>query len=114
MPPDNKYQNKRDEACEEARIYVYHNTRRGVNSMNTTTYYVARQGRSRWTAVGLPEWIAADREALVAKAVDWCQAPERLAKRSEGLRERLRRSPLMDHAGYAREWTGALERVVTA
>ncbi|MDP6754212.1 MAG: hypothetical protein QGF56_11045, partial [Verrucomicrobiota bacterium] len=76
--------------------------------------YVSRQGVSLLTAVGLPEWIAADREALVAKAVDWRQAPERLAKRSEGLRERLRRSPLMDHAGYAREWTGALERLVTA
>ncbi len=76
--------------------------------------YVSRQGVSLLTAVGLPEWIAADREALVAKAVGCCQAPERLAKRSKGLRERLRRSPLMDHAGYAREWTGALERLVTA
>ena len=30
------------------------------------------------------------------------------------LRGRLRRSPLMDHAGYARELTEALEGLVTA
>jgi hypothetical protein len=30
------------------------------------------------------------------------------------LRLRLRRSPLMDHAGYARELTEALEGLVTA
>ena len=30
------------------------------------------------------------------------------------LRGRLRRSPLMDHAGYAREFTEALEGLITA
>ena len=34
--------------------------------------------------------------------------------RSLELRGRLRRSPLMDHAGYARELTEALEGLVTA
>lgn len=76
--------------------------------------YVSRQGVSLLTSVGLAELIAADREALVAKAAGWFEVPERLAKLSDGLRGRLRRSPLMDHAGYARELTEALEGLVTA
>ena len=76
--------------------------------------YVSRQGVSLLTSVGLPELVAADREALVAKAAGWFQAPERLAKLGGDLRGRLRRSPLMDHAGYAQDFTEALEGIVTA
>ena len=53
-------------------------------------------------------------EALVARATGWFEAPERLAKLVDGLRGRLQRSPLMDHAEYARELTEALEGIVTA
>lgn len=76
--------------------------------------YVSRQGVSLLTSVGLPELIAADREALVAKAADWFESPPRLAKLGDGLRGRLQRSPLMDHAAYAREFTEALEGLITA
>ena len=47
--------------------------------------YVSRQGVSLLTSVGLPELIAADREALVAKAAGWFESPERLAKLGDGL-----------------------------
>ncbi len=53
-------------------------------------------------------------EALVARATGWFEAPERLAKLVDGLRGRLQRSPLMDHAGYARNFAEALEGIVTA
>ncbi len=76
--------------------------------------YVSRQGVSLLMNVGLPELIAADSEALVARAVGWFEAPERLAKLVDGLRGRLQRSPLMDHAGYARNFAEALEGIVTA
>jgi predicted O-linked N-acetylglucosamine transferase (SPINDLY family) len=76
--------------------------------------YVSRQGVSLLSSVGLPELIAADREELVAKAAGWCAVPEHLAKLGGDLRGKLQRSPLMDHAGYARELTEALERIVTA
>ena len=76
--------------------------------------YVSRQGVSLLTSVGLPEFIATDREALVARAAGWFKAPERLAKLGDDLRGRLQRSPLMDHAGYARELTEALEGLITA
>ena len=76
--------------------------------------YVSRQGVSLLTSVGLPELIAADREALVAKAAGWFEAPDSLAKLGGDLRGRLQRSPLMDHAGYAREFTEALEGLITA
>ena len=44
----------------------------------------------------------------------WFEAPERLAKLGDNLRGRLRRSPLMDHAWYARDLTEAFEGLVTA
>ncbi len=76
--------------------------------------YVSRQGVSLLTAVGMPELIAADREELVVKAAGWCKNPKQLAKLAEGLRGRMRHSPLMDHAGYARQLTEAFERMITA
>ncbi len=77
--------------------------------------YVSRQGMSLLTSAGLQELIAADREALIAKAVGWFEAPQRLAKLGgNGLRGMLHRSPLMDHAGYARDFTEAFEACVTA
>ena len=45
----------------------------------------------------------------MARAAGWFKAPERLAKLGDNLRRRLQRSPLMDHAGCARELTAALE-----
>ena len=76
--------------------------------------YVSRQGASLLTCMDLPELIAVDREALIAKAAGWFEAPQRLAKLGDGLRGRLRCSPLMDHAGYARDFTEAFEACVTA
>ncbi len=104
----------------QATLFAYPNTTGDCLWMGTPILalegdsYLSRQGVSLLTSVGLPELIAADREALVAKAADWFESPARLAKLGDGLRGRLQRSPLMDHAGYAREFTEALEGLITA
>ena len=76
--------------------------------------YVSRQGVGLLAGVGLEEFVAANREDLVAKAADWAVAPGRLAERATGLRERFLASPSMDHVGYARELVSALQEMVTA
>jgi len=76
--------------------------------------YVSRQGVGLLAGVGLEEFVAANREDLVAKAVGWVAAPGRLAERAAGLQERFQASPQMDHAGYARELESALREMVTA
>ena len=76
--------------------------------------YVSRQGVALLNGMGMEEFIATDREALVAKAAAWAANPENLADRSAGLRERFQASPLMDHAGYTRELETAFREIVTA
>ena len=104
----------------QATLFAYPNTTGDCLWMGTPILalegdsYVSRQGVSLLTSVGLPELITADREALVARAAGWFEAPERLAKLGDNLRGRRRRSPLMDHAGYAQDLTEALEGLVTA
>jgi protein O-GlcNAc transferase len=50
---------------------------------------IARQGASLLTAADLPDWVAADEEEYVAKAL-----VERLARLRAGLRARVAASPL--------------------
>jgi predicted O-linked N-acetylglucosamine transferase (SPINDLY family) len=76
--------------------------------------YVSRQGVALLKGMGMEEFIATDREELVAKAAAWAANPEKLADRSAGLRERFQASPLMDHAGYALELETAFREIVTA
>ena len=76
--------------------------------------YVSRQGVALLKGMGMEEFIATDRETLVAKATAWAADPEKLADRTAGLRERFQASPLMDHTGYARELETVFREIVTA
>ena len=53
--------------------------------------------------LGLPEWVAESEEEYIDKALRFAQDPEALAQVRAGMRERMRTSPLMDGAGFARE-----------
>ena len=69
---------------------------------------VSRAGVSLLTAVGLQELIADDSGRYIEIAVDLANSPHRLAEMRAGLRERLQRSPLMDEAGFTRDFEAAL------
>jgi predicted O-linked N-acetylglucosamine transferase (SPINDLY family) len=70
--------------------------------------HAARVGVSLLTAAGHPEWIAHDWEDYLARAVALAGDPQKLAEGRTGLREDLRRSPLLDHAGQAARFGAAL------
>jgi protein O-GlcNAc transferase len=72
---------------------------------------VSRGGLSLLANVGLRELVAESPEAYVATAVELARDPARLAHLRAGLRERMRASPLMDAAGFARAVTSALRRM---
>ena len=67
--------------------------------------FVARIGEAILTAVGHPEWIAADAEDYVAIAASLAGDPERLA----GLRGRLRDELLASPLGNPRRFTQGLD-----
>jgi protein O-GlcNAc transferase len=69
---------------------------------------LARQGASLLTAAGLPDWIAADEDEYVAKAVAFASDLERLAALRAGLREQVLPSPLFDAPRFARNFEDAL------
>jgi predicted O-linked N-acetylglucosamine transferase (SPINDLY family) len=72
-----------------------------VTEIGTTI--VGRAGMSMARHLGLDELVARDADEFVRIAVDLARAPRRLAALRRELRERLRRSPLMDAAGFTRE-----------
>jgi len=57
---------------------------------------------------GLPDWIAADEEDYVAKAVAFTSNLERLATLRAGLRQQVLASPLFDAPRFARNFEDAL------
>jgi predicted O-linked N-acetylglucosamine transferase (SPINDLY family) len=63
---------------------------------------ISRSGVSLLTALGHPEWIARSEEEYVRIAAGLASDPARLAALRAGLREEMRRSPLMDGPGFAR------------
>ena len=65
-------------------------------------HHVARVGASLLTQVGLPELIATDEAGYIDRALALAAAPDRLASLRHGMRDRLERSPLGDHRGFAR------------
>lgn len=65
-------------------------------------HHVARVGASLLGFGGLPELIATDVSRYLALAEGLARDPARLDALRAGLRERVRRSPLGDHAGFAR------------
>ena len=63
--------------------------------------FIARQGVGLLTNAGLPDWIAADAEGYVAKAVAFAGDLPALARLREGLREQVLASPLFDATRFA-------------
>lgn len=67
----------------------------------------ARVGASLLNVVGLRELLAQDIEGFVRIAAELAADPERLTALRTGLRERVAASPLLDHAGFARNLESA-------
>ena len=65
--------------------------------------HAARVGTSLLTRLGLEDWIAGSRDDYVRRAGDWASRTEDLATLRAGMRERMRRSPLLDGRRLARE-----------
>jgi predicted O-linked N-acetylglucosamine transferase (SPINDLY family) len=68
---------------------------------------VSRSAASILGALGLQDWIAADSADYVRRALAHAADAVRLAALRASLRERLRASPLMDEAGFARDMEAA-------
>jgi predicted O-linked N-acetylglucosamine transferase (SPINDLY family) len=73
--------------------------------------HASRVGVSLLAAAGHPDWIAGDWDAYVGLAARLASDPVRLAGWRAGLREELRRSPLLDHAGQAARLGAAFEKM---
>jgi protein O-GlcNAc transferase len=65
--------------------------------------HISRMGVSLLTAARMTDWIAASPEEYVRIAKRMTARPERLAEVRAGLRERMRRSPLLQSKRYIRE-----------
>ena len=69
---------------------------------------ISRVGESIARNAGLSDWIAADDDEYVAKAVAFASDLDRLAGLRAGLREQARASPLFDAPRFARHFEDAL------
>lgn len=72
--------------------------------------HMARVGTSLLTAAGHADWIAASPDEYVRIARELAADPARLRAARAQLRDELRRSPLLDHAGQARRFADALRQ----
>lgn len=70
--------------------------------------HVARVGLSLLTSLGRTAWAANNEEAYVRIAVDLARDVERLAEIRRTLRDAMRRSELLNHAGQARRFGEAV------
>ncbi len=70
--------------------------------------HASRVGLSLLTAVGHPEWVAADRAEYVRIASELARDPDALAQNRAGLRAAMAASALLDHAGQARRFGEAV------
>lgn len=70
--------------------------------------FISHQGETILHNVGLPEWIAADADDYVAKAVAFAGDTQALATLRAGLRGRLLASPLCDAPRFARNFEHAM------
>lgn len=73
--------------------------------------HVARVGASLLTRMGLEDWITHDEETYIAEAVRRAGDPAGLAELRGTLRERMRRSPLCDAEGFARDIEAAFHEM---
>lgn len=70
--------------------------------------FFARQGAGLLTHAGLPEWIAADEDDYVRRAVRHASDLQALADLRARLRSQVRASPLFDAPRFARHFEAAL------
>ncbi|MFC0135689.1 O-linked N-acetylglucosamine transferase, SPINDLY family protein, partial [Massilia eurypsychrophila] len=68
---------------------------------------VGRFGASILTAIGKQEWVAPDHVAYVELAVAMAQDLPSMERLRGSLRDTMRNSPLLDHAGFARDMEAA-------
>jgi protein O-GlcNAc transferase len=73
---------------------------------------VSRQTHGFLRAIGLPELSAANGDDYVRIAVELARDQDRLVALRQGLRERMRASPLCDVAGFTRNLETVLENLV--
>jgi predicted O-linked N-acetylglucosamine transferase (SPINDLY family) len=71
----------------------------------------SRSAASVLTSVGLQDWIAADADAYVRRAVALAAEKPLLAELRTTLRPRLQASPMMDERGFTRELEAAYRRM---
>lgn len=76
--------------------------------------HVSRVGASLLHQVGLEDLVATSAEDYVAKAVALAGDPARIRALREGMRARLRASPLLDAPGFTREIEDAYRSMWTA
>ncbi|MEO6875488.1 MAG: tetratricopeptide repeat protein [Opitutaceae bacterium] len=76
--------------------------------------HASRVGASLLQAVGRPDWIARDADDYVRIAAELAGDQLRLAHERLHLREAMRSSPLMDHAGQGRRFGAAIRTCWTA
>jgi protein O-GlcNAc transferase len=70
--------------------------------------HASRVGVSLLQAVGHPEWIAHDDDDFVSRALHLAEQVEERRILAFSLRDQLRQSPLLDHAGQARRLGDAI------
>ena len=70
--------------------------------------FLSRQGVGLLMNTGLPEWIAADADEYLARAVSHAGDLQRLAALRSGLRQQVLASPLFDAPRFARHFEAAL------
>jgi predicted O-linked N-acetylglucosamine transferase (SPINDLY family) len=72
---------------------------------------VGRIGASVMTNIGLADWVAKDEYEYVDKAESFAKNIEELARLRTSMRERMKASPLMDEAGFARDVENAFQNM---
>jgi len=73
--------------------------------------FIARQGESIAHNVGMPLWIASDKDEYVRKAIEFSADLEALAAIRANLRDKALSSPLFDGEGFARDFEGVMEAI---
>ncbi|MBC5764740.1 tetratricopeptide repeat protein [Ramlibacter albus] len=73
--------------------------------------FSSRMGKALLQAVGLPELVAATPEEYVAISVALARDPQRMERLRHELRERMRRSPLLDEPLHARSIEAAYRKL---
>ena len=73
--------------------------------------FLSRQGVGMLMNAGLPEWIAADADDYVARALSHASDLPRLAMLRNELRQQVLASPLFDAARFARHFEAALHGI---